>query len=204
MQRGEGAERMHQCTLLMEFHEKYPEFIEIVESLRKKVVQKGTFSTVDFGGASGAYSTRVIVTQEYTALKITHNDFAVVYYAMHSTKPSSYTKLYGNDFACEVSFGASENKNSVIIYDTNFSRELNIPVIEEEYFQYLTLGQLSPEEVYEYFVDIDIGHQSILQITVQNDGYDKFAELLDNKNIMKNLKKDIELVIFAYKRTNGL
>ena len=196
---------MYQCTLLKEFHEKYPEFIELVESLRDSLLQKGTFNNIDFGGSRGEYSTRINVTQSWTSLKITHNDFAFQYYVMHRTDPRYQNTFYSNGYICAIEFGPCQNKNSVSIHDGyQFNCTLTIPVLEEEYFQYLTVAALSAEEVYEYFADIYCTHQSVLQMTVQNDGYDKFAALLEDKNTMKNLKKDIDLVCFAYKRTNGL
>lgn len=196
---------MKYCTLLKEFHENYREFISLADSIRDKLVQKESHNSCNMGGSCGLYNARFKVhPNDCVVVNLCNNNFSLDYYSFFDTSFTSRNTFYNDDVAVEIEFGNPEITDSLKLVGRNFIREMHYPIQEEQYFQYLSAAELSPEEVYQYFMELDVSHACDLQLHTQHNGFEEFAELLKDKNTMKNLFTQIELVSVAYRKTNGI
>ena len=194
---------MKHCALLKEFHEKYSEVIELADTFRDAIVKKGSHKPCDMGASSGNISARFVVHNTGVSVKLYSNNFLFIYDSLFEPylfEPNFISTVYGSG----VLFGNPKTNDKMILVGDSFEQELSYPIEEEEYFQYLTIAELSSEEVYQYFMDIDTAHVCDIRLNVQNNGYDEFAVLMKNKNTFNILKNQLQLVSLAYKMTNGL
>ncbi|AMM43621.1 hypothetical protein FDG95_gp056 [Pectobacterium phage vB_PcaM_CBB] len=197
---------MKNCELLKEFHEKYYDFISVAETFRTALVNRKSESphkTCDMGGTCGDYSARFKVYDDSVAIKINGNDFSFTYYAMFDSLTGKNV-FFGIDSTSEIEFGKPEINNAFHICGENIDREMQYPIQEDQYFQFLTIAPLSNEEVYKYFMDIDIDHTCDIQLITQDNGVQDFRDLMQNGSVMKELKRHLDLVSAAYRMTNGL
>lgn len=198
---------MKNCELLKEFHEKYPEFINLVEKFRNAILKKSptNVNSCDMGTSIGEYSIRFKVNNnDHVCIQLCNNDFSLNYYSMFNDDINDKTIFYGTDFNAQIVFGNQINKEEFIICNDQFNKTMQYPITEEEYFQYSIAVPLCNEDVYEYFMNTRSEHPCDIQITSQGNGLHELKELLENTKMMNSLRQDIELICTAYKKTNGL
>lgn len=198
---------MIHCVLLKEFHEKYSDFIAIAESFRAPLIKRN-FDTqhklCNMGGSHGQYSARFKVHEDCVAIQVNGNNFSLTYYSMFYKDIVNQNVFHSKDNTAEIEFGNPQIKDQFKVCGDGFERNMSYPILEEQYFQYLTSAPLSSEEVYNYFNSIDIDHNCTIQLIAQNNGIQDFKNVMQDVTAMKELKRHLDLVSHAYKMTNGL
>lgn len=195
---------MKNCELLKKFHETNSDIIDYINGISTKLSQKESYSDCDMGSKYSGYGSRFIVRNGYTSLEFTGNKFRFQYYSIFDID-NEYNKFYSADNAAEVLFGTTECPDVFQISNSNAARFMNYPIQEDQFFQCMTLFDLSSENVYQYFNDLKVPHISDIRITVlDDDGFEDFRNMINDEGLMKNLKNNIFLVSAAYKMTNGL
>lgn len=194
---------MLHCRLLKEFHQKYNNFISLADEIRDMLVTKGTHSTCNMGGSSDKFIVRFRVHDDSVAIQIGGPNSSLIYYSCFSNS-ANYNTFYSTNATAEIEFGNPEIKDEFIIGDIGTVRTMEYPISEAEYFQNLTVFELNDEEVYQYFMELNIDHFCNIQLTTIGEGIDELVELLNDKTAMNELFFQIKLVSTAYKKTNGL
>lgn len=195
---------MLHCRLLKEFHQKYNNFISVADEVRNQLHQKESHTTCNMGGSDGAFSARFKVHDDCVVVQLNSNDFSLTYYSMFSADYTHQNIFYSTETSAEIEFGNPDLKNQFKVCGKDCFREMEYPISEAEYFQNLTMYPLNTEDVYKYFMDIEVEHACDIQLIVQNNGINELEELLSDESKMKSLFNHIQLVSAAYKKTNGL
>lgn len=197
---------MKNCELLKEFHEKYYDFISVAETFRTALVNRKSESLhkeCNMGGKTGDYSVRFKVHNDCVAVQVNSSLFSLTYYSMFKSLTGKNV-FFSTDRNSEIEFGNPEFKDAFKICGENFDRDMMYPIQEEQYFQYLTAAPLNNEEVYKYFIDIETDHTCDIQLFTEENGLEDFINVMQNDKVMKELKRQLDLVSAAYRMTNGL
>jgi hypothetical protein len=197
---------MRNCDLLKKFHEEQSVLVGIVDKLVLDSVKKGSFHTSDMGGSSGDLSYRLVCTTYWVQLKIIGKDFVFEYSMDFEPDNWDCCQFLGDAESSAINFGKVQNTDKIWVEDRDRNKVLQYPIPEEQYFQNLTLFDLSSEDLYQYFVDIKKDHQCVLQLITEpgSDGINKFSTVLNDSTAMKKIQNDLKMGEFAIRRTAGL
>lgn len=200
------GKRVRNCELLKQFYEEQNILIQLVDNLVLDSCKKGSYSVNNMGGRHGSLEYRLICTAQWVQLKIYEPDVFVFEYSMDLEHGRwDCCQFFGEASSTGINFGRVLDSDKIWVQDRETLKVLPFPISEEQYFQHLTLLDLSSEDLYQYFVDIEKEHQCVLQL-IANDstGVQKFREVLNDSGAMKKVRGDIKLVEFAIRRTAKL
>lgn len=199
-------ERMKNCELLQKFYEEQNDLIKLVDKLVLDTVKKGSFRNNNMGGKHGTLEYRLICSSTYAQIKIFEPDVFVFEYSMdYEHDRWDGCSFFSNDVLAGINFGKVQDADKFYVQNTDRLKVMSYPILEEQYFQYLTLFDLSSEDLYKYFIDIQKEHQCALQLTLNDEsGFDRFSEVINNQKDMDIIKTSLSLVEIAYRRTAGL
>lgn len=197
---------MRNCDLLKKFYEEQNELIQVVDNLVLDSCKKGTFSTNNMGGKYGSLEYRLICTPQCVQLKIYEPNIFDFEYSMDFENDRwNCCQFFGEPTSTGINFGRVLESDKIWVQDRETLKVLQFPISEEQYFQHLTLLDLSTEDLYQYFVDIEKEHQCVLQLIAEDiTGVERFREILNNSDFMKKVRDDIKLVEFAMRRSAKL
>lgn len=193
------------CELLKKFYEEQNEIIQIVDKLVQDS-EKFTTGRNELSGNFGTIEYRLLRTSYWVQLKILVQDsFVLEYSADYESDHWEYSEFLGTDIIGSINFGNVINYDSFMVHDGNTQKKMSYPIMEEQYFQYLTMFDLSSEELYEYFLNIKKDRQCVLQVMAANpDGIQKLSELLSNTEDMKQLQTNIKMIDHTLRKTMGI
>lgn len=195
---------MKNCELLKHFHENNRDVIEYINTISTKLSQKESYSDCDMGSMHSGHGSRFIVKNGYASMEFTGNNFRFQYYSIFDID-NEYNSFYSADTAAEVLFGTTECPGVFKISDNKTFRFMHYPIREDQFFQAMTLFDISTESLYQYFNDLEVPHICNLRVTVlQNEGFEEFKNMMNDVGLMKILKNNIFLVSSAYKMMNGI
>lgn len=200
------GKRVRNCELLKQFYEEQNVLIQLVDNLVLDTVKKGSYSTTDMGGSHGDLSYRLICTSYWIQLKMIGKDFVFEYSMDFEHDSWDCCQFFGSSDGTGINFGKVQDTNKIWVQDRERLKVLHHPIPEEQYFQNLTLLDLSSEELYQYFVDIKKDHQCVLQLITEpgSDGINQFSTVLNDSTSMKKVKDSLKIVEYAIRRTAGL
>lgn len=192
---------MRNCELLKKFYEENNDLIQIVDNLVLDTVSRN--STSNMGGKYGTLEYRLIRTPFHIMLSIFENDMFYFAYSMDfEDEHFDYCSFYGEPLSAIINFGLVKESEKIWVQDKENVKILPFPISEEQYFQYLTIFDLSSEELYQYFLDIKKEHKCFLELFAEDStGFERFSEVINQPGTMKKVLDDIKLVEFAMRRT---
>lgn len=196
---------MRNCELLKQFYEEQNFLIQLVDNLVLDTVKKGSSYTSDMGGSSNGLTYRLICTTHWIQLKIIGQDFVFEYSMDFNNDSWDCCQFFGDPLSSGINFGRVQDDDKIWIQDRERRKVLQYPVPEEQYFQHLTLFDMSTEDLYQYFVNIKKDHQCVLQLMADdNTGIEQFANFLNNTGTTKKVRNDIRMIEYAFRRTAEL
>lgn len=199
------GKRVRNCELLKQFYEEQNVLIQLVDNLVLDSVKKGSFSTSNMGGKSGTLEYRLICTSHWVQLKIFDTNYVFEYSMDFEFDSWDCCQFFGDPLSSGVNFGRVQDDDKIWVQDRERLKVLQYPVPEEQYFQYLTLFDMSSEDLYQYFVDIKKEHQCVLQLIAEDStGIEQFANFLNEPSITKKVRDDIRMIEYAFRRTAKL
>jgi hypothetical protein len=193
------------CELLKKFYEEQNELIQIVDNLVQDS-EKFTTGRNELSGNFGRIEYRLLCNSYWVELKIlVQGSFVFVYSSDYETDNWECSEFLGTDVIAGINFGNVMNDDSFNVHDGNTQKKMSYPIMEEQYFQYLTIFDLSSEELYEYFLNIKKERQCVLQLMSSNsDGMQKFNEIISDKDDMKELQSKIKMIDYTLRKTMGI
>ncbi|QXO12292.1 hypothetical protein pEaSNUABM49_00046 [Erwinia phage pEa_SNUABM_49] len=196
---------MESMIVLKDFYEKFAAPIADAGLLS---TAKNT-KTLEWGGRVKGLRYTFTSTDSYTSVKLVdETDYtfaldAVCYReqngAINATRTfftsPTWTEIY-------TGTGFSTTKINVCHRDeSEFRRDMNYPILEEEYFQNSTMIELEEESFYQYFMGFEpAAIELCLKFSHVDNGVELARTVLNDNTLINNILMQLNILIMTYKR----
>lgn len=195
---------------LKKFYTEALELIKVVDDLSNNISTKSIKTNCDMGGNIGDFDYSIICTISWIAIKIKTNDCTLTYSVIND-KDDNFTccEFFNNEIysLSEINFGSINDRNYFFVSEElgeHNIKSMDYPITDDQYFQYSTLLSLHNKDIYDFFISIQKDNPCTILISAENqNAINQFNELL-TKNIIDSITDKINMIIYAYKITNGL
>lgn len=187
---------MRNCELLKQFYEEQNDLIQLVDNLVLDTVKTGFYRNNNISGRHCDLSYRLVCTLYWIQLQIIGKDFVFEYSMDFNHDSWDCCQFFGEAESTGINFGKVQSTDKIWVQDRERLKVLQYPISEEQYFQNLTLLDLSSEELYKYFVDIKKDHKCVLYLTTEqdSDGINQFNTLLKDSIAMRRIHDELKMV----------